>query len=233
MAKTSAQTLITDLAARLDLATADATVRADMLRQLNISQGAVLQDHSWRFLNAEGALSLPSAASSVAVPTTIDDGKDMTLGRPTGDGEIQYVPPDRWYQTRLDTYGEPTQTAPSYWTIALVSGVNSFLFKPGNTSGGSLSIPYQAQLIPVDLTDANNSFSPLPETFEDTLLIDHAEVELKRFHNQAVPPELITRAKDKQERLYASYRTTKEQARTTREQQERKVADETLATGKP
>lgn len=233
MAKTGALTLITDLAARLSLATADATVRADMLRQLNISQGAVLQDHSWRFLNADGTLTLASAASSCAVPTTIDDGKDMTLGRPAGDGEIQYVPPDRWYQTHLDTFGEPTQTAPSYWTIALVSGVNSFLFKPGNTSGGSLSIPYQAQLIPVDLTDSGTSFSPLPEGWEDTLLLDHAEVELKRFHGREVPAELVNRAKDKQERLYASYRTTKEQARTTREQQERKVADETLAPGKP
>lgn len=231
MAKTAAATLIADLAKRLDLDSTDSSVRADMLRQLNISQQAVLQDHSLRFMTTSDTLSLATANSSAAVPTTLDDGKTMTLGRAGGDGALTYVPPDEWFTTRIDTYREPTSQAsiPSCYTIAQVAGVRTFLFKPGNTSGGTLSIPYLAQLIPVVMTDASNSYSMLPEGWEDTLLLDHAEVELRRFNGEAVPAHLLARAQDKQERLYASFRTSKEQPMTDREQSERKVAREELA----
>ena len=147
MAKTAAQTLITNLADRLDLDSTDATVRADMLRQINISQSALVQDHSLRFLNTSGTITLNSAATSAAVPTTLDDGKSFTLGRATSDGEIEYVPPDEWFRTHLDVYRMPTQTGPSYYTIALVSGTNTILFKPGNTSGAGMSIPYMGQAL--------------------------------------------------------------------------------------
>ncbi len=233
MAKTAAATLITDLAKRLDQDSADATVQADMLRQLNISQQAICQDHSLRFLNTNGTVTLNSAVSSAAVPTTLDDGKSFTLGRAAGDGEIEYVPPDEWFRVHLDTYRMPTQTGPSHYTIALVSGVNTLLFKPGNTSGLAMSIPYMGQAVPVAMTNSGASFSVLPEGWEDTLLLDHAEIELRRFHGEAIPSYLAERAAEKQERLYASYRTTKEQAMTDREQPERKIAREQFAPEKP
>src|SRR5687767_163974 len=213
MAKTPASTLISDLCKRVDMnpgATGDGSAeRLDALRMLNASQSTVLQDHSLRFLVDEGTLTLLSAGSSVAVPTTIDDGKLITLGRAAGDGEIVYVPPDEWFRTNIDTYRQSTQTAPSYWTISRVAGVNTFLFKPINTSGGNLSIPYKAQAVPVAMTDSASSFSVLPEGWEDSLLIDHAEIEWRRLIGMDVPPDLIARTRDKQERLYSSYRTTK------------------------
>lgn len=233
MAKTGAATLISDLAKRLDLDPADATVQADMLRQLNISQQAVLQDHSLRFLNTNGTVTLNSAASSAALPTTLDDGKSFTLGRADGTGEIEYVPPDEWFRTNIDTYRQPTQTGPSYYTVAVVSGVNTLLFKPSNTSGSGMTIPYMGQAIPLALTNSGSSYSPLPEGWEDTLLLDHAEIELRRFNGEQVPAYLAERAADKQERLYSSYRTTKEQAMTDREQPERKIAREQYAPEKP
>ena len=235
MAKTPASTLITNLAQRLDLDSTDATTRADMLRQLNISQQNVLQDHSLSFMSTSGTLSLPTSGggNSVAVPTTIDRGKALTLGRAVGDGEIEYVAQADWYRTNNDTYRMPTQTEPSYYTIALVSGVDTFLFKPANTSGGTLTIPYLAQLVPVAMTDAGGSFSMLPEGWEDTLLLDAAEAELRRFHGEPFWQEVFTRANDKKERLYSSYRTTKDQPNTDREQEERKVSREKLAPEKP
>jgi hypothetical protein len=236
MAKTSADKLITDLAKRLDLDPTDATnVRPDMLRQLNVSHQNVLQDHSLSFLSTSGTLSLLNSGggNSVAVPTTIDRGKAITLGRAAGDGEIEYVPQSEWFRANTDTYRMPGQTEPSYYTITQVSGTDTFLFKPANGTFGTLSIPYLAQLVPVAMTDASNSFSMLPEGWEDTLLLDSAEAELRRFHGEPFWSEVFDRANDKKERLYASYRTTKEQPMTDREQKERKVAKETLAPEKP
>jgi len=233
MAKTPASTLISDLAKRIDLDPADPTVQADMLRQLNISQMSLLQDHSLRFMQDYSTVTLLSAASTAAVPTTIDDGKTLTLGRVSGDGEIEYVPIDEWFTTNIDTYRQPAQTGPSYYTIAQVAGVRTFLFKPGNTSGGSMAIPIAGQLVPVAMTNASNSYSMLPEGWEDTLLLDHAEVELRRFADEAAPDDLIARATDKQERLYSSYRTTKETGTTDREQVEMKNAREKLGPEKP
>lgn len=235
MAKTGAATLITDLAKRLDLDSADSTVRADMLRQLNVSQQNVLQDHSLSFLAAQGTLSLltTGGGNTVAVPTTIDRGKAITLGRAAGDGELEYIPLSDWFRTDIDKYHQSAQTEPSYFTIALVSAVDTFLFKPANTSAGTLSIPYMAQLVPVAMTDAADKYSMLPEGWEDTLLLDSAEAELRRFHGEPFWQEVYARANEKKERLYASYRTTKEQPMTDREQKERKVAVETLAPEKP
>src|SRR5437773_1425982 len=99
---TSAQQLIADLAKRMGLDPNDTTTRVDMLRQLNISQKEICQEHSLRFLVVNSTLAV--VASSVAVPATVDDSKTMTLGRVSGDGEITYVEIDRWYQVEIDTY---------------------------------------------------------------------------------------------------------------------------------
>lgn len=227
MAKTAGSALITKLAKRLDLDSADATVRLDMLAQLNESQRAICQDHSLRFLITSATVSVTSSAA--AVPSTIDDSKAITLGRPSGDGEIEYVPTDEWYRTRVDTYGEPfSPTEPTHYTVALVAGVNTFLFKPAALTA---TVPYLAQLFVTDLADSSGT-SLLPEGFEDTLLLDHAEGELRRRMNEPQWEELAVRANDKKERLYSSYRTTKEQPMTDREQSERKGARETLGAEK-
>lgn len=231
MAKTAAATLITDLAKRLDLDSADATVRADILRQLNISQHDIVQAHSLKFLIDDGTVTLTSGNASVAVPSGIDTGKAMTLGRADGNGEIEYCPFDQWYRTRIDTYGEPTQTEPSYYTIVNDNGTETFLFKPA-ASGGNKTIPYIAQKVATVMTDASNSYSILPEGWEDTLLLVDAEAELRRAYREEGWQDLKQRSNDLKERLYSSYRATKEQAMTDREQEERKVASEQLAPEK-
>lgn len=226
MAKTTAATLITDLAKRLDQDSTDSTVRADALRQLNISQKMICQDHSLRFLNGSGTVSV--IASSVTVPATIDDSKMMTLGKPSSDGEIEYVPPDEWFRTRTDLYGEgAVPTEPSHYTVAVVGGVLKLLFLPAALTA---TVPYLAQLLVTDMADGGG-FSVLPEGWEDTLLLDHAEMEMRRFLDEPQWQQLEARVNDKKERLYSSYRTTKEQAMTDREQPERKVAKEKYADG--
>lgn len=224
MAKTTGANLITALAKRLDLDSADATVRADMLAQLNISLREICQDHSLRFLITSANLTVTSSAA--AVPATIDDSKTITLGKPAGDGEIEYVPTDEWFRTRVDlAYEGAVPTEPTHYTVAVVSAVNTFLFKP---AGLNATVPYLAQAIVTALADGGTG-SVLPEGFEDTLLLDHAEGEIRRQAHEPQWEMLLERANDKKERLYASYRTTKEQPMTDREQQERKVAKDKLS----
>lgn len=231
MAKTAGSALITELARRLNFETANATVRADMLLRLNASQHDIVQGRSLRFLVAQGTVTLNSAASTAAVPTTIDDGKALTLGRASSDGEIEYVPLDEWYRTNLDAYGAITQTEPSHYTIAQVSSALTFLFKPGNTSGAGLTIPYLAQLIPTAIADSSTT-SILPEGWEVTLLLLDAEAEERRILGYASWAEMKVRADTLREALYESYRTSKEQPMTDREQAERKAAREQLAPEK-
>jgi hypothetical protein len=230
MAKTTGATLITDLAKRLDLDSTDATTRTDMLRQLNISQHEIVQAHSLKFLADDGTLTLTSTASSVAVPTGIDTGKAMTLGRADGKGSLKYIPLDEWYQKRRNTYGSLAQTEPNSYTIINDAGTETFLFDVA-ASGGSKSIPYIAQKIATAIADSSST-SILPEGWEDTLLLTHAEAELRRLNKEPLAEELYARANDLKERLYSSYRTTKEQQMTDREQEERKVARENLAPEK-
>lgn len=221
MAKTPASTLITDLAHRMGHDAADATARLDMLRQLNISQKEICQEHSLRFLMSSSTLAV--VASACAVPSTIDDSKTMTLGRVSGDGEIRYVELDAWFTTGIDLYGQGTpQTEPTLYTIAGAG----FLFKPAALTA---TVPYLAQLKVVDMTDSGGSTSALPEGWEDTLLIVDAEYELRRVNNEPQTAELLARRNVKREALYASYRTSKEVAKTDREQKERKIAKAQLS----
>lgn len=214
MAKRSADLLITELGNRMGLDEVNATVRADLLRQLNISSREIMQEHSLRFLETTGTLAVVSSAC--VVPSTIDDSKTIVLGRVSGDGELVYVEIDAWYTTAIDLYGQGSaQTEPTHYTVA----GGTMLFKPPALTA---TVPYIAQLVVVALTDANNSFSQLPDGWEDTLLLIDAEAELRRINNEPGVAELKARANDKREKLYSAYRTTKLKPWTGREQQERK-----------
>lgn len=231
MAITTTDVLITDLARRLGHDSANGTVRADMLRRLNTSLQEIVQDHSFLFLAASGTVTLTSGTSEAAVPTTIDAGKALTLGRADGKGEMTYVPPDNWFGHRIDTYESPTQTEPSAFTIARVAGTLTFLFKPGAT-GGNKTIPYIGQLFVTALTDSSGSSPQLPEGFENSLLLIDAEAEERRIMREPDWEALKARANDKKERLYSSWRTTKDQLNTDREATEKKISRESLAPGK-
>lgn len=221
MPKTSADILITDILHRMGRDTTGTKERADCLHQLNISQHEICDEQSLRFLMSPGTLNV--VASSCAVPATIDPSKTMSLGRVSGDGEIPYVELDAWFTTAIDLYGQGTaQAEPTHYTIA----GSTFLFKP---AGLAATVPYLAQLRVVDLTDANNSFSMLPEGYEHTLLAIHAESELRRELNEPQVAELQDRAQKKREVLYGAERTTKLKPWVDREQKERKVEKAQLA----
>lgn len=231
MAITTTDVLITDLARRLGHDSAAALVRTDMLRRLNTSLQEIVQDHSFLFLATNGTVTVLSGTSSIAVPTTIDAGKALTLGRADGAGELTYVPPDDWFGHRIDTYESPTQTEPSAFTIARVGGVLTFLFKVGAV-GSNRVIPYIGQAFVTALTDSNGSSPMLPEGFENSLLLIDAEAEERRIMREPDWKELKDRANDKKERLYSSWRTTKDQSMTDRELTETKVSREKLAPGR-
>jgi len=214
MAKVPASQLITDLLNRLNLNTAGTLERVDALRLLNYSQREICQEHSLSFLYPPGTLSVVTGAATI--PATIDAGKLLTLGRVSGDGDIDYVELDRWYEADTDTYLQPAQTEPYVYTIA----GSQFLFKPSTFSG---TVPYIAQLLVVDMTDASNSYSVLPEGWETSLLLIDAEYEYRRLQNEPQTTELLARRNAKREALYGSYRTSKIQAKTDREQKERKI----------
>lgn len=232
MARTSADVLVTDLARRLGHNTDDATVRGDMLRRINTSLQDIVGDYSFLFLATYDSVSLGNGAETAALPETLDAGKALTLGRADGKGKLTYVPPDEWFNHRIDTCDEtPPQTEPSAYTIARVGGELTFLFKPG-ASGGSKSIPLIGQCFVTLLGDANDSFPQLPDGYENTLLLIDAEAEERRINGEADWQLLKDRADAKREALYSGWRTTKEQPMTDREQSETKVAREQLARGK-
>lgn len=214
MAKTAAQTLITNIAKNMADDSTDATTRADILKQLNISQHEILEEVSLRFMLTVTTLSVVS--SSCAVPATIDASKTMTLSRVGGDGEIVYVETDRWYTEGVDTYGAITQTDPTVYTIA----GSTFLFRP---AGLTVSVPIIAQLRVLDLADTSGSTSQLLEGWEHSLLAIDAEAELRRVRNEPDWQIMKARAAAKREVLYAQERTTKQKPWPDREQKERKI----------
>jgi hypothetical protein len=214
MAKTSVQQLITDILKRMSRDPAGTLERADVLRRINISNQEILTQESLRFMMTAGTLAVVS--STCAVPSTVDPSKTMTLQRVSGDGEIVYVEIDRWYMDGVDTWGSVTQTEPSTYTVA---GSN-FLFHP---TGLTVSVPYIAQLRVTALTDAADSFSQLPEGWENTLLAVDAESELRREMDEPQWGELKARANSMRQQLYGSERSSKIQAKTDREQKERKI----------
>lgn len=215
MAKTSADILITDILHRMGRDTTGVKERADTLHQLNISQHEICDEQSLRFLMTSATINV--VASTAAIPAAIDPSKLITLGRVSGDGEIIYVELDAWFTTAIDLYGQgAAQTEPTHYTVA---GSN-FLFRP---VGLTATIPYLAQLRVVDLTDANTSFSMLPEGYEHTLLAVDAEAELRRELNEPQADEMKQRARNKRDVLYGAERTTKLKPWVDREQKERKV----------
>lgn len=231
MAVTTTDVLITDLARTLGHDSANATVRSDMLRRLNKSLQEIVQDHSFLFLATSGTVTVLSGASSAAVPTTIDAGKALTLGRADGKGELTYVPPDEWFAHRIDTYESPTQTEPSAFTIARSGGALTFLFKTGAV-GANKDIPYIGQIFVTALADNSGSSPLLPEGFENSLLLIDAEAEERRIMREPDWEALKARANEKKERLYSSWRTTKDETATDRERAEVKISREQLARGK-
>lgn len=236
MAKTTVDVLITELCKRMawDF-TAASTPRADVLQELNNAEKYILQRYSLNFLTTNQSVNLLTAGFTAALPSSpsIDVGKDLTIQRPSQDGELTYVPVDEWFESGGDSYGDWITTQPSEFTlIGNGAGVLVINFRPANTTGGTLVYGLIGQMQPIALADSAGSTSLIPETFEATLLRKRAEGVLKRLHRRPGYQELLAEVeKDLEGVFYPQYRTTKEKAVPDREQQERKVAREKLAEG--
>lgn len=229
MAKTSVATLITDLCTRMGWSSTDSTARADALRQLNIEERRISQPYSMLYLQVVDTTSvaLANTASSVTLPTC-DFGKPLTI---VG---LQFREIDALHEADDDTYGDYQSTRPGFWSVANTTAtppVPTIYFSRANTTGSTITYTSIYQRIVAALTDSSSSFSVLPEGYEDTLLLDSAEAELKRQKREPDAMLLLERVREARESLYGSYRTTKERPMTDREQIDRKTATDRLAHG--
>lgn len=237
MAKTAVDNLITNLCTRMGWATTSASVpRADALRQLNIEERRISQSHSLSYLLVKTTIDIASTASTAVVPTTpaMDVGKSWSIGRSLADakGKLIYVPPDEFEEMVIDGYGDWTATSPTIVMLANTTAdppVPTFHFKPANTTGATLTLPITYQRVVAALTDGPSSYSVLPEGYEDTLLLESAEAELKRQRREPGWDVLAMRVEKAVGMFYQGYRISREKPTTDREQEERKIAREKLS----
>lgn len=204
--------------------------RADCLNALNICEQMIAQSESLMYLETETSLSLATGRDYVILPAdpVIDFGKDIVLGVPGGEGVIEYLSPDKFMAVKLST-AYAIGSDPSYYTITrdFTSSERRFRFKPGNSSGGSLTIPLAAQRIPPALTDTGAP-SSLPDGYEVTLLLPMAEEYLKSKHHEFALDKMSAQMMAQLQEFYNKQRSSKTIASTDRGRTRRKV-DVTVA----
>lgn len=226
---TAVSTLITDLCGRMGWNSASSTPRADALKALNVAEKWISQRYSLSYLQFKQDIVMAVADSTIAITTFThkpDMGKTIIFSPGTFAEQIAYRPVDQFLEENLDTYGMIAVKKPAFWTWYLnASSAIEFKFKPANTTGGNLTIHAFYQRLVAALTDAANSYSLLPEGYEETILIDRAEVELKRQQTVVGWELLDKRNREDLERFYQGYRTTKEKAMMDPEQVDRKAAE--------
>lgn len=200
--------------------------RVDCLNALNHCEQLIAQSESLTYLLTVTSLSLATARDYVALPAdpAIDFGKDIVLGVPGGEGVIEYLPPDKFVAVRIST-AYAINSDPSYYTVMRdhTSGERRFLFKPGNTSGSTVTIPLWGQRIPPALTDAGGSTSTLPEGYELTLLLPMAEEYIKSRRHEFGIENLSAGLGVQLQEFYNKQRANKEKATTDRGRERRKV----------
>jgi hypothetical protein len=204
--------------------------RKDALAALNEAEQWIAQRESFLHLDSYTTVSLGAAGASVAVPSGIDMGKDITLESPAG-GIIEYAPPDEFISVAAPTH-DAIGSTPSYYTIRYDTGASAFkfYFKPA-AGGAGATIPISFQRVPVALVDNGSSESTLPEGYELTLLLPRAEAELKRQMSKPGWQELSAEVKEDLERFFAQYRKSKEKATSDEGQARRKTMRAQMAEG--
>ncbi|GEM_PF-1835195 len=235
MAKTTIDILVTELCNRIGWDTAGSTQRADALKELDRAEKYIQQRHSLLNLMYATTATLNNNSSQVAMPSNFDYGKDVIVQDSASGDQLEYIPPSDWWDSDQDSYGDWKATRPEGFTFfGDGTGVMFINFRPKNMTGGGLTYNILGQRTLITLIDANNgvgSTSLLPEGFETTLLLNRAEAVLKRVLRRAGWEELMQTVEGDIEAFYASYRASKEEAMTDREQKERKIAATQFAEG--
>lgn len=208
--------------------------RIDALNALDFCEQLIAQSESLMYLETETSLVLATARDYVILPTSpvIDFGKDITLGVPGGEGIIDYLPPDKFVAVKIST-AYAIGSDPSYYTIARdhTSGERRFRFKPGNTSGVSITIPLWCQRVPPTLIDnvaGTGSSSALTDGYEVSLLLPMAEEYIKSKRHEFGLDQLSAALAAQLQEFYNKQRSNKEKAATDRGRERRKV-DVTVA----
>lgn len=204
----------------------DAAHRVRCLKALNDAEQFIAQQGSFLYLSRDMQLSLPNNASSVAIPTgpNIDYGKLAVIADDVG--VLTYKPVDQFYTFPLATFYSLRNTRPAVWRWGRDSANAITIYfrgptSPANTTGGSLAYTFTYQQIPAALIDLNTSFSLLPEGYADTLLMARAEAELRRIQRSIGWEKKGQEFIDQLTPFYAGQRTSKEEARTDPEVQQR------------
>lgn len=222
---TSVDKLISELEFRLGWPD-DAAHRLRCLNAINEAELFIAQQGSFLYLSCDRSLSLPNNASSVAMPSgpLVDYGKLAVIADDVG--VLAYQPVDTFYTVPMATFYSLRNTRPSAWRFGRDgSNAPAIFFRgttsPANTTGGTLSYTITYQQIPVALADDPASFSLLPSGYADTLLLGRAESELRRIMRSAGWEKKAQEFTEQLTPFYAGQRTSKEEARTDPEVQQR------------
>lgn len=211
----------------------DSAHRNRYLDKLNESEREIAQPGSFLYLQRLYSITLANNAVSAPLPTSpsvpnIDFGKSMSLRIVSEPGYLTYYAPDRFRVGSASSYYALRNDRPSAWTLERdTSSVLTIFVDPANTTLGNLTLELSAQMAVTTLTDANTSFSLLPDGYEWTLLLGRAEAkllgELDRPFYQAkkADNDALLQA------FYSGQRTQKKFPQTDPETERRK-ADEDL-----
>jgi len=207
----------------------DAAHRAKCLDALNEAERYIATQGSFIYLSKQTTITLvntPGSNDFLPVPTSpaMDYGKFAVIRDATG--ILTYLPPDQFPNGGIGTAYLLRPLVPAVWTLGLDSGsVPSFFFYPANTSVGSVAYTLRYQRAVTDLTDAGNSYSLLPEGYEQTLLIRRAEADLRRTLNRKNWDMLMGEFDKQISSFYNGQRTSKESSKTDNEVAQRKQFD--------
>lgn len=209
--------------------------RVDALNALNYCDQLIAQSEALMYLTTETSIALPNNQDYVALPANpvIDFGKDIVLEQPGGEGIIEYRPPDKFAALRTSVGAYVIGADPAYYTIVRdhATGERRFKFKPKNSSGGPLTIPLVAQVVPPAMTDDGASKSMLPDGYELTLLLPAAQEYIQANRHEFGIENLSAAVGATLQELYGKQRANKEKPLTDRGRERRKVDTTTVEEG--
>jgi hypothetical protein len=127
----------------------------------------------------------------VAAPVDMDLGKDVFCVNGSTLTPISRITPDKdWRPDDFATFS--TTEYNSYYINAAVAAPGRMVFYPPLNPGVSVVVYYHA--IPIPLDGTNGTSVPWIDQWMDDLLIDLAEMEIKRISNWVGWPELEQRS---------------------------------------
>lgn len=227
------QGLIDELLDRIAFPVANnAAHRAKCLLALNNQEKAISQRGSLSYLSVRTTLPLANNLQKLAVPTNPNFDPVKAAAISDDIGPLTFLPIGDFDLVPLDTgYLVTRINRPGYWTVARDgAGGLTIFFDVMNTTGNTINFNFTYQQTVLTLADATNSFSLLPLGYENTLLLDAAEIELKRILHIPIQQWKLDGHSADMEHFYAANRTEKPEAKTDEDITDQK-AYERIAPG--